>query len=122
MKMTDRGNVEEIRHHGHTRACQEIGFAEPVRMVGEKRSFLEAWQCLGEVHLRISTSDKDVVLARTHTKTKDTWRPGGAEPRRAPRAARTSRVVRSDDTEKLLAHPLHLHILVTFLHLPVQHH
>jgi hypothetical protein len=34
--MTDRGNGEESRHHGHKRACQEIGFAEPVRMLGEK--------------------------------------------------------------------------------------
>jgi hypothetical protein len=33
-KMIDRGNVEEIRHQGHKRACQEIGFAEPVRMLG----------------------------------------------------------------------------------------
>ena len=52
--MTDRGNGEESRHHGHKRACQEIGFAELLRMVGEKRSFLQVWQCLGEVHLRIS--------------------------------------------------------------------
>ena len=46
--MTDHGNVEEIRHHGHKRVCQEIGFAEPARMLGEKRFFLEARQCLGE--------------------------------------------------------------------------
>ena len=46
--MIDRGNVEEIRHYGKKRACQEIGFAEPVRMLGEKRFFLEARQCLGK--------------------------------------------------------------------------
>jgi hypothetical protein len=34
--MSEHGNVEEIRDHGHKRACQEIGFAEPVRMLGEK--------------------------------------------------------------------------------------
>lgn len=33
------GNVEESRHHGQERACQEIGFAAPVRMWGEKRVF-----------------------------------------------------------------------------------
>ena len=48
--MTDRGNVEESRHHGQKRACQEIGFDEPVRMLGEKRVL----QYLGEVHFRIS--------------------------------------------------------------------
>jgi hypothetical protein len=53
-KMTDHSNVEEFRHHGQKHACQKIGFAGPVRMLGEKRFFLEAWQCLGEVHLRIS--------------------------------------------------------------------
>ena len=30
------------------RARQEIGFAEPVRMLKEKQFSLEAWQCLGE--------------------------------------------------------------------------
>ncbi|HEV8326997.1 MAG TPA: hypothetical protein VGQ08_05895 [Nitrospiraceae bacterium] len=33
------GNVEESRHHGQERACQEIACAEPVRMLGEKRVF-----------------------------------------------------------------------------------
>ncbi|TKS62945.1 MAG: hypothetical protein EWM73_01969 [Nitrospira sp.] len=56
--MTDRGNGEESRHHGQKRACQEIGFAEPVRMLREKRFFLEACQCLGEVHLHISTPER----------------------------------------------------------------
>ena len=31
-----------------TRARQEIGFAEPVRMLGEQRFLLEARECLGE--------------------------------------------------------------------------
>jgi hypothetical protein len=35
-KMIDHGNVEKSRHHSHKRACQEIGFAESVRMLGGK--------------------------------------------------------------------------------------
>ena len=62
-----------------------------------------------------------------HTKTKDARRTGGAE-NRAPLAARTSGVVRSDDSEMLFVHLVHLHALVTLHahaalhHLPVHHH
>lgn len=65
-------------------------------MLGEKRSFLDTWQCLGKVHLRISNEDR---VCPAH------WR-GKATQSFA--AARTSGVVRSDDAEKLLAHPFHL--------------
>lgn len=71
---------------------QKIGFTEPVRMLGEKRSFL--WACSAGMK---STSVSPCLKG-------DARRTGGTKPRRAPLAARTSGVVRSDDTEQLLAH------------------
>ena len=65
-------------------------------MLGEKRSFLETWQCLGKAHLCISNENQGCPAH---------WR-GKATQSFA--AARTSGVVRSDDAEKLLAHPFHL--------------
>jgi hypothetical protein len=87
--MIDNGNGEESRRHDHTHMCPGIGFAEPVRMLEKKRSFLKTWQCLGEVRLSLPRRRR---------------MPNGTQPCRTPRAARTSGVVRSDDAEQLLTH------------------